>query len=878
MKTDRWGRLRGHLGAAALLLGLLAGCGGGGGAAVGPAPSANAAPLPTLTLSGQVATGADAADVSTFTGNNVLLDAGGSKDPDGDALSYRWTVVSKPAGSVFDVPAISTSQMSFNPDLAGTYVLSLRVSDSRGASAEKQATIVVRQNAAPVTALSLQVSFNAASATAPIRNVTFGSSIVLDASNSVDADGDPVTTSWELMERPPAARTNLAIVGKTAQFTPDASGGYKVRARGTDPSGAYSEVIYPIQVLGNAPQTVVLGTVTKLVGNSGTSAMEAALGYTVALSGSASSDPNGSTLGYAWTLVAKPAGSTALLSSATGAFTQLVPDALGDYVVKLVATNAASDASAFQMTVSVRNQRPEAAITSNATPNALPNAPALRMPLNTTLTLRGSASTDADGDALTYAWTLVARPPVSTAALSARSGSAVQLTTDAAGSYQVRLRVTDPAGAYSERLLNIDSGNTPPVAVADKSQVSVLAGVTVNASAALSYDDDADALTYHWAIDARPAGSSAAIAAPASAQLSFRPDMAGTYSASVTVSDGKSSRIAYLTIKALSSTANNVLLPFTPLATRYSRGVDRFVAIAANPNVLHIVDPFTGTMRQVALPLPVKAFGLSKDGKLAAVLHEGIVSLVDLEHATLIRSSLTGGSQTDVFVSNGGLVYMIGRPYFHTYEPGVYIVNGRTGENLTAESTYYGSASFYGPQYGIYSVNKGKVFMSTPGLTSGDISYFVIDPVSGKVTSTGRSPYQPGFDSSAPYYLSANEDMLFSSRGAFYFTDTLRYAGQLAISGTLLSLSHSGTADEALGMTSYLSGPYIDEVTYRPAYHRLTGPLFLPDSDIALPAIGGQQSYGVAIFHSANDNHVALVQTGIAAPNAAGNKYYLVTR
>ena len=132
--------------------------------------------------------------------------------------------------------------------------------------------------------------------------------------------------------------------------------------------------------------------------------------------------------------------------------------------------------------------------------------------------------------------------------------------------------------------------------------------------------------------------------------------MAGTYVASVSVSDGKSTRIAYVTIKALSSVTTNVTLPFVPLEWRYSRGIDRFVAIATNPNALHIIDPFAGTLRQVSLPLGVKAFRISPDGKLAAVMHEGIVSLVDLETATLVRSSLTGGSQTEAFPTNAGLV------------------------------------------------------------------------------------------------------------------------------------------------------------------------------------------------------------------------------
>lgn len=882
--TTTWkGAARACIGASALILGLLAGCGGGGGGgdASTPAPSANAAPLPAVTLSGAVMSGAGTADVSTFTGSEVQFDASGSKDPDGDPLTYRWTLVSKPAGSTLDLGAATAAQLSFKPDLAGTYVASVRVSDNKGAAAEKQATILVRANAAPETALVMKASYSAVPVTLAARKVTIGANILFDSAGSTDADGDVVTTVWDLIEKPAASKAVLTISNATARLATDAAGTYKVRARGTDPSGAYSETIYPIEATGSVPETVLLASITDPVRDAGANTVQASVGYTVALSGADSKDPDGGALSYAWTLVSKPAASAVALSSASGAFSQLVPDVLGDYVVKLVTTNPAGAAGSYQTTVSVKNRSPLASIGSNATPVALASGPSLRLPLNTTLTLRGTGSTDADGDTLTYAWTMVSKPAASTAALSATSGATVQLTTDAAGSYQVRLRVTDPSGAYSEQVLNIDSGNAPPVAMIDKSRITLLAGAAASASAATSYDDDGDGLTYAWAIDARPAGSSAAIAAPNAAQLAFTPDVAGTYVASVTVSDGKSSSMAYLTIKALSSITSNVPLSFVPLEARYSRGLDRFVASAASPsNALHIIDPFSGTTRQVTLPLPVKAFSLSADGKLAAVLHEGVLSLVDLQSASIVRSSSTGGAQTEALVTNAGIVYMVGQTGGQWVNPAVSVVNGRTGIDLTASlGKAYSNGSFYGTMRGVFAATKRKAFVMSSGLSPSDINYFTIDATSGAVTESGDSPYHGDYPMGLPLYLSAGEDLVFTTSGTFFRTDTLKYAGRLVMNGMVQSLSHSASADEAIvagSSNNYNSYPY--PLVYEASYHRFTGPLFLPDTDIALPLIGGQQSYGIGLFHSANDNHVALVQTGSATANAAGVKYYIVTR
>ncbi len=870
-------------GAALLLLGLLAGCGGGGGGGDTPVavtpPVANKAPVPAIAMSGTVGAGAGSADISTFTNSSVTLDAGASTDPDGDKLSYAWTLVSKPAGSTLVLPG-TAAQAAFKADIAGTYVASVRVTDSRGAYADKQVTILANTNA-PVTTLSMSVSYSAVPTTLATKSVTLGAVILVDASASQDADGDPVTTTFDLIERPAASRASLTIVGKTARFVADAVGAYKIRARAADPSGAYSETVYPIEALGDAPQTVITSTVTNVTGDSGQNTVQASIGYLVALSGEGSRDPDGGALTHAWSLVSRPAGSTAALSVVNGAFSQFTPDLMGDYVVRLVATNPSGASSSYQTTVSVRNRPPQAVIGSNATPQALPTGPAVRLPVGTTLTLRGTSSTDADGDTLTYAWSFADKPANSTATLSSNSGATVQLTTDVEGSYQVRLRVTDTAGAWSERLLSINSGNTAPTAVIDKSRLSVLAGNAIGASASFSYDDDGDALSYSWAIDARPAGSVATIAAPNAVQLAFTPDTAGTYVASLTVSDGKNASVTYMTIKALSSVTSNVPLSFAPLQMRYSRGLDQFVAIATNPNALYIVDPFNGATRTVPLPLGVKSFNLSADGKLAAVLHEGIVSLVDIASATLVRSSLTGGSQTDAFPTNAGLIYLVGQSGGQWVDRSVWILNGRTGADLSNASGYYGG-SYYGTMRGVFAASKNKGFVMSNGLSPSDISYFDVDPASGALVRTGDSPYHGDYAMNLPFYLSGNEDLLFTSSGTFFRTDTLQYAGRLSMNGPLLSMSHSAAADEALVLSNSYSpqGSYSfnGTVTYQASYQRFMGALFLPDTSIALPLVNGQQSYGINIFHSANDNHVTLVQTGSDQQNASGIRYYLVTR
>ena len=112
----------------------VAACGGGSGTTAAdppPQPPVNRAPL------------ANAGAAQTVTvGTSVTLDASASSDPDGDALSYSWSLAS-PAGSTAGLTQGTTAQPVFTPDLPGTYVATVTVADGRGASAAASAAITV---------------------------------------------------------------------------------------------------------------------------------------------------------------------------------------------------------------------------------------------------------------------------------------------------------------------------------------------------------------------------------------------------------------------------------------------------------------------------------------------------------------------------------------------------------------------------------------------------------------------------------------------------------------------------------------------------------------------------------------------------------------
>ena len=157
-------------------------------------------------------------------------------------------------------------------------------------------------------------------------------------------------------------------------------------------------------------------------------------GTVVTLNGSASTDAESDPLTFAWTLTSTPAGSTAVLVSATSAAPTFTADVAGVYIASLVVNDGKVNSTAATVTVT--------ATVANAAPVANAGA-AQNVVTGTLVTLNGSTSSDANGDTLTFAWTLTSRPAGSTAALASATSARPTFTADVAGTYVARLVVND---------------------------------------------------------------------------------------------------------------------------------------------------------------------------------------------------------------------------------------------------------------------------------------------------------------------------------------------------------------------------------------------------------------------------------------------------
>ncbi len=153
----------------------------------------------------------------------------------------------------------------------------------------------------------------------------------------------------------------------------------------------------------------------------------------VMLDGVGSSDPDGDSLTYSWSFSSKPTGSSASLIDDTTVSPTFTPDLDGAYIVSLVVNDGLLDSDADQVT-----------ITSSI--NAVPIADAgadQDITTDSLVTLDASASSDADGDPLTFSWSFDSKPAGSSAALSDSTVVDPTFTADVDGDYIFTLIVND---------------------------------------------------------------------------------------------------------------------------------------------------------------------------------------------------------------------------------------------------------------------------------------------------------------------------------------------------------------------------------------------------------------------------------------------------
>jgi uncharacterized protein YjdB len=369
-------------------------------------------------------------DQTVNVGATVVLNGSGSTSGSGNPLTYAWTLTQVPAGSTAALTGANTVSPTFVADKAGTYKAQLMVNDGVASSAPSTVTITT-QTVKPVA--------NAG----PNQQVNIGSVVQLNGSGSTDANGLPLTYSWTLITRPAGSAATLSnpnIVNPT--FTVDAQGTY------------VAQLIVNNGTLSSDPATVTITTNTVQAPTANAGPNQTVNGGSVVTLAGSGTDPQGLPLTFKWSLITKPAGSAATLSSTVIANPTFTADLAGTYVAQLIVNNGFLDSAPATVTISTTCAPPTANPGSNQT-----------VQIGATVTLNGSASGDVCHDPLTYAWSFTSRPNGSNATLTGANTVSPTFVADVAGMYVVQLIVNNGFSNSTPATVTVTANPLPAITV-----------------------------------------------------------------------------------------------------------------------------------------------------------------------------------------------------------------------------------------------------------------------------------------------------------------------------------------------------------------------------------------------------------------------------
>jgi PKD domain len=346
-------------------------------------------------------------DQSPLVGQTATLDGSASTDVDGDLLQYAWLLTSRPSASNAALSDPGAVMPTFDIDAPGSYEAQLIVNDGTVDSAP-DTVVVTTANSPPVAHAGAD------------QSVFVNEAVTLDASGSVDVDGDALTYQWALTVRPGGSAAVLSNqVDVSPTFTADVPGTYVAQVI------VYDGTIY------SAADTVTITTENRAPVADAGPVQAIFVNDVVQLDGVGSSDADGDTLTYAWSFNSRPSGSNAVLSNPSVAGPTFTVDRPGDYVAQLIVNDGIADSAPDTLTLTTTNRRPTACITPVPTANRGDSISFV------------SCSTDVDGDPLTYQWSLSGAPAANSASLTNTNQSTAGLIPNAAGTYVIQLIVSD---------------------------------------------------------------------------------------------------------------------------------------------------------------------------------------------------------------------------------------------------------------------------------------------------------------------------------------------------------------------------------------------------------------------------------------------------
>jgi len=268
-------------------------------------------------------------DQKIITGTTVSLDANASQDGTGFALSYTWSLITKPENSITALDNESAIKPSFIADADGVYEVQLIVNNGLTDSAA---------DFVKITATTLPIAVAGQD-----QVVSVNQSITLDGSTSSDAKGTDLLYHWDTKSKPADATPSFTdILTKNPIFMADKAGDYEIS-------------LIVNNTVDNSAEDSLTITAKTPIANPGP-------GYNVTpntnimLNGSDSLNVDDSKTGltYLWSMESFPPSTSATLFDSSLSSPEFVPDVLGSYELCLTVNNTFIDSESACLMINAR--------------------------------------------------------------------------------------------------------------------------------------------------------------------------------------------------------------------------------------------------------------------------------------------------------------------------------------------------------------------------------------------------------------------------------------------------------------------------------------------------------------------------------------------
>mgnify|MGYP000259455493 CR=1 FL=1 len=398
----------------------------------------------TLSPSGPDAN-AGASPPTAEVGEEVTLTGSNSTDPDGSITTYEWDVTGE--GST-DATDETITRVFKDP---GTHEVTLTVTDSGGNTDTDTVAVEVISSASPK-----------AKATASPSTVQVGEDVTLTGTNSTDPDGSITKYEWDVTGEGSIDATNETI---TRAFKDP--GSHEVTLTVTDSSGNTDTVTVTVKVVSSS----------SLVANATVSPMSAEVGERVILTGSNSTDPDGSITKYEWDVTGE--GS---IDATNETITRVFKDP-GTHEVTLTVTDEDGNTDTDIVIVEVASGQPAATINVSPSP----------VEVGERVTLTGSNSTDPDGSITKYEWDVTGEGSIDS------TDETITRVFKDPGTHVVALTITDNDGNTDTDTMAVEVTSSSSLeAKATASPSTVKVGEDVILTGSDSNDQDGSITKYEW--------------------------------------------------------------------------------------------------------------------------------------------------------------------------------------------------------------------------------------------------------------------------------------------------------------------------------------------------------------------------------------------